>query len=471
MSDTSSKHTIKYILELDESDVDALAKQVEDRVNARLAGRTGASGPAAGSGGPAAARPSSAVSPPSSPQTPAQQQEQTKPKKKRKPTAVEEESEKTLGETIHGSISRLVMRATGGSANTASAVASQSISMLQTMPGVGRAASWMMGATTAAAPFAAAAFAIYGLYKAAHLAAQALGQFAGGMITGNPVSMLQGTSAGLKSVATAGTVLTAGVGAPITVPLHVLGSVIGVVIGAMTSLTQTLGQYNAMTIGQMRVTDLMHRMLMITIGQQLQPALTAWQELLQKIMGDMARHPEIYKAVNDVLLKGIEILKIVWNALLDFVAGLKAAYYVQHAFAHPLDAYSDLKNAYGVLAARQQERDNPGGADDLKARALVFNRGFLLGMQQVAGGGGGGGSGGGGGGSLISRGFNMPHANMPLISANVSLDVQQKIMHEQAVQQAVEQIKDRLFGGLKTVRDEAKLLSAVIDGYSLGYGL
>jgi hypothetical protein len=500
LPDTTSKHTIKYILELDESDVDALAKQVEDRVNARLAGHGGATGPAAGTKSQAPPRPSNAVPASTTPQTPAQQQESTAPKQKRKkPRAQQEDAEEpTIGERLHGMIARLTQRVTGASAGTASQVASQGISMLQTMPGVGRAASWMLGVTAEAAPFAAAASAVYSLYKAATLAASAMGQFITGIVTGNPSAMLSGmgtrfkaagalfSAVGMVGGAVAGSgagPLGAAVGAmaggTIGLPLAALGAAVTAVVQGMNTLCATTGQYNVAVIGQTRVSELMHRMLMITIAQHLQPAMEAWQKLLQRIMSEMATNPQLWTDLNGVLVNMIDVVGDLWDATKGFLKVLPALYYmikatIELSLLSPKKSYNDFMKSQELLLAIDNDDDPETAkkkraqqaADDLRSRALQFNQGFLnnafvnaIHGRAVAN------------NPNLAQVHRMPSPNMPLIQSKIEMNVQQSLSHEEAVHRAIEQIRDHLFKGLKVTRDETKLLASMIDGHAAGYGL
>jgi hypothetical protein len=214
---------------------------------------------------------------------------------------------------------------------------------------------------------------------------------------------------------------------------------------------------------------------MMTIAQGLQPAMVQWQELLQRIMGDMANSPEFFKMVNAILQEGITVLSGLWEIAKDLVAGFEQGVHAVKAFRaillfDPTTAASEILQGVEVGYKRQYEKDHPmNSGNGLRDRALAHNRGFLTSMLNA----GNGGSSGlysptGAGGSSVSR---MPAPNMPLIQSKIEMNIQQNLQHDQAVQQAVAQIRDHLFKGLKSVRDETKLLTSMIDGHAAGYGL
>lgn len=459
MPDTSSQHVIKYILELDEEAIIQQAQEVGDRVSQRLgetSSGTASRGVGVRSGG--IGEGSSTVKRP--------------PRDDSAGETIGEAMAKRLGEKFQGAGAGkdassygawTLVNMMSGMSNTMGRVAA--------MPGEvvkGFSTGGLAGGLAAGGPLivaAAAAAAIYAMANAASKATEALGYFAQGMMSGNASSMIKGMGSSIGSagwgIPFAAAALGGGPGLALSLPIAAafigLGAVVTRVTDLMDGLVQSLGQYNAITIAQSQVTDLMSRMLKIQIAGELQPAMSKWIELQQRIMGVMSNNPQIWETLNKVLIRAVEGVELL-------VKGFVSAYNV---FAGVYNTLGPLVSpaVFALMGGDQLPYvDWKTDSTGLKQNALSFNRAFLDAMQS-RGGGGPTGPGGAGGSAQRMGGSPFGAFNPASISMAASVNAQFNINDGKTLNDAVERLKDRLWRGLQVSRDETSLLVGLLDGY------
>jgi hypothetical protein len=461
MPDTHSRHVIQYVIDLDEGDLEA-------KIRAKVSGAAQRAGGGRGMGGSSAA-----------PGAPTAQVRTSQEK-----TEVTEEA-KTIGEAIAEKLNRLFGPGAGG------IVTNTAYQHLNRVPGLGQAMGIAMpqipvplagggpgaiaaraagaetmsaglgAAASAAIPVAAAlaglAFAATAAYGAISNFKQGVGQATSAIIGGNATSMLQaGLSLG-KSFAWLATLTTEGV----ALPLVVFGYALDKVNSVMAEMVASLGQYNASIIGQMRVADLMNRMLKIQMADLFRPAMEQYVLLLQDVMRYMSGMPEVMQFFNQLLTGAVATLRDLASVTFRVIKAFEALYHALWAAVLASNfqfSEAGAESAKAMGAWKEAEHPDKAGGD-LKLRALQFNRAFMDAMGR-----GGTTPAHVGGRSQKEISYLAPTANPIDVNNIVTVNAEFKLAHEVAVREAVERLRDRMMASMKAGRDEARMMSLSLDG-------
>ena len=268
-----------------------------------------------------------------------------------------------------------------------------------------------------------------------------------------------GASGTAAMAGTAGMAAVSAVAGPVAIAAIVAAAVVGAAAMALDTVITKLSKYNPVLYGRERQYERVQRMFGIGAAQKLQGVGQAWYGLKTQVLEDL------YKSLNlltPILSRLVTVINLYTSGtskigkLIDLFT-----IFVGYQTNNPkmmLEGYNSYK-----------------GRDLLETRAAAWNEAFIKSMGKVQPGSDANGfrpslgqvPGQVGRGVAPDAPTSMPTPAQANFNFSPKYDYKFEIQDRQAVQSAIEQVRNTLMRVLNNVRDETLLQASILDGRNL----